>query len=1069
MLYVHHGNRPERLAAALAGILRGNPRPLCECETVLVPSTALARWLEFRLADELGIAAQVRSAFPAAHVWHLFGRVLPDVAAHNPFDRETMQWRLLRLLGESRAAEIRHYLENDDGTRHFELAQQLAALFDRYLVERPDWLAAWSAGRWLGLGPDEAWQAELWRALLGDLPQVAAEHPRERFLTALRERPEARARLPHRLFLFCVEAMAELYWAVFVALAQWIDVHVFVLAPCREYWGDIERLRKRLRLEIEQPEAAMYYESGHPLLASLGRARQHAVVRLADAVTQVPSAEIDDFVTPPATLLGTLQSDILELKASKVSADATLQVHACHGAQREAEALHDRLLELFELLPDLKPADILILTPDIEIYGPIVAAVLANAPPARRLPCTVADRPLARLPLWRALRQLCVVAASDLDAESVLALLEEPALRRAFEIADEDLPRLRDWVSAAAIRWGIDGAARARRGLPADEAFGWRAGLKRLLLGVALPDTAERLWQGILPVAGIEGEGAALLGRFVQFADQLFELHAKLGAEATNSGVGYVQGGGITPMSGARSASQWCALLAETFERCLLPDETEEAQAQRLREALRHIGEQADIARCSIPLPLRVLLRELDRLLAEQTPAQTFMSGSATIAALQPGRPVAARVVCLIGMNDGSWPRPRTVPSFDLLSTHPRVGDRDPRSEERYAFLEMLLCAREAVIVTYTGRDPRSNVELPPAPPLAELIDVVAAMTSRSVHEVVVQHPLQPFGVAYFDGQDARLSTYDAEHCPPEKIRAAQAFFGENLRLLRDEEEELDLAGLHRFFSHPVKFFLRERLGIHLEEREVLLEIHEPFVPDALERYRLREACFEALRAGKAEDEARVLLRARGWLPAGVAGDLVARSAHQEALKLWHRMRQRLAARPVEDLQIAHTAHGVRLTGRIRGLTEQGLLRVRHGELRAKDRLQLWVDHLLLNVAEPKSVPATSMLITRDETLQLDPVPKAQALLDDLLAWYRAGLERALPFYPETAWAWLENKGLKSAWEGDSYHGRRGERDDVYVRLFLRDRADDPLGEEFQKLAVAIFGPLREALKIGDG
>jgi len=1049
MLYLHHGNRPERLAARLAAVLRDDPLPLFEIDTVLVPSTALARWLGFRLADGLGIATQVRAAFPAAYVWQLFGSVLPDVAAHNPFDRETMQWHLLRLLGESHATEIHHYLENDDGTRQFELAQQLASLFDRYLVERPDWLAAWSAARRLGLGPDESWQAALWRALLDALPEVAAEHPRERFLATLREHPEARARLPRRLSLFCVEAMPALYWEVFVALAAWIDVHVFVLAPCREYWGDIERLRERLRLKIERPEAAMLYESGHPLLASLGRARQHAVVRLADAVAQAACREDEEFVLPATTLLGTLQRDILELTTSTASPDATLQIHACHGAQREAEVLHDRLLELFERLPDLEPADILILTPDVETYGPIVAAVLENAPRTRRLPCTVADRPLAALPLWRALRQLCVVAAGDLDAESVLALLEEPALSRAFEIGDEDLPRLRDWVAAAGIRWGIDGATRARRGLPADDAFGWRVGLERLLLGVALPDAPERLWQGRLPVPGIEGEGAALLGRFAQFAEVLFDLHAKLGA--------------------GKTAPEWCALLSETFERCLAPDETEEAQAQRLREALRQIGERAATARCTTRLPLAVLLRELDRRLAEQAPAQAFMSGSATIAALQPGRPVAARVVCLVGMNDGAWPRPRTIPAFDLLSAHPRPGDRNLRGEERYAFLEMLLCAGDALIVTYTGHDPRSNLALPPAPPLAELIDVVAAMTGRSAEEVVVHHPLQPFATAYFNGQDNPLFSYDEEHCPPAAPRAAPAFLHVEMALEVPENVEVDLAALQRFFAHPLKYFLRERLGLHLEEREALLEIHELFVPDARERYHLREAQFSALQGGLAPEEAQAWLRARGELPSGVAGDLISRRARQEALGLWQTAQPWLAARTIESVEIDYAAHGVRLTGRIEGLTERGLWRVRHGRMRAQDRLRLWIDHLLLNVAKPEGVQPTSILIARDATLQLGPVARAEALLDDLLAWYREGVKSPLPFYPETAWAWLAGKSVKPAWEGDAYRDRKGERDDAYVRLFLRDRTDDPLGEEFQRLAMAIFGPLREALKVGDG
>ncbi|WP_131111162.1 exodeoxyribonuclease V subunit gamma [Sulfuricystis thermophila] len=1048
MLHVYYSNRPDRLASALAKVLRDDPLPLFESETVLVPSTALARWLTFRLAEGLGIATQTRLAFPAAYVWQLFGQVLPEVSLHNPFDREAMQWQLFRLLGESRAVDIRHYLAGDDGTRQFELAQQLASLFDRYLVERPDWIAAWSAGRRLGLGADEIWQAELWQALLAALPPVAAEHPRERFLAALASDAALHARLPRRLNLFCVEAMPELYWQVFIALAAWLDVHVFVLAPCREYWGDIERLRERLRLEIERPDVAMLYETGHPLLASLGRARQHAMVRLADAVAQAASQETEEFVIPPTSLLGTLQRDILDLTTSTAAADATLQIHACHGAQREAEVLHDRLLEQFELIPDLQPADILILTPDIETYGPIVAAVLANAPPARRLPCTVADRPLAAAPLWRALRQLCIVAAGDLAAESVLALLEEPALRRAFEIGEKDLPRLRDWVAAAGIRWGVDGAARARRGLPADDAFTWRAGLDRLLLGVALPDAPERLWQGRLPVRGIEGEDAALLGRFAEFAETLCELHTKLGV------------GGTAP--------ELTRLLLEIFARCLAPDESEEAQAQRLREALRRVGEEAAAAGCHCRLPLPALLRELDRLLAEEVPAQAFMSGSVTIAALRPGRPVAARIICLVGMNDGNWPRPRTIPGFDLLASHPRPGDRNFRDEDRYALLEALLCAGDVLIVTYTGRDPRSNLELPPAPPVAELIDVMERMTGCNADTLVVKHPLQPFGAAYFDGTDARLFSFDGEHCSPGGKRAAPAFFAAEVKLPAEETIEIDPTVLHRFFSQPVRYFLRERLGIHLEEREALLEIHEPFVPDALEFYRLREAQFIALREGQAVAQTAARLRARGWLPSGVAGELVARRTHQESLTMWKCAQPWLTASAIPDLQVEFAAHGVRLVGRIGGLTDQGLWRVRHGRLCAKDRLRLWIDHLLLNVLAPQGVPAVSTLIARDATLQLPAVPEAQALLADLLAWFRAGMERVLPFYPETAWAWLKGRGIKQAWEGDSYRDHPGERDDAYVALFLRDRQDDPLGEEFQTLAAAIFGPLRQALKVGD-
>ena len=1103
MLHLHLSNRPDTLALAQAALLRVAPLPLLETEQVVVPATALARWLGFRLADELGIATQIAFPFPAAYAWHLFGRVLAEVAAVNPFDRAALQWRLLRLLGESAAPEVKHYLADDDGVKRYELASRLAAQFDRYLVERPDWIESWGAGKLLGLGPDEAWQAGLWRALMNEIPEVSAEHPRTRFMAQLRRDAAARARLPRRISLFAVEAMPALYWEVFLGLAEWIDLHVFVLTPCREYWGDIDRERVRLRMTIENPAAAALLEAGHPLLASLGRARQHVVARLAEAGERLPTREHQYFIGPKKhagppqvflgppggesrvaafagganghagppqvffgppggesrvaafaggdclTLLGRLQEDILDLATSvDVPLDTSLQIHACHGPLREAEVLHDALLALFEAMPDLSPADLLILTPDIETYAPAIEAVLLHAPAKRRIPCGVADRPRVAAPLWRALRRLCAVAESELDAESVMGLLEEPAVRRAFDLAESELPLLRDWVAAAGIRWGLDGHARQQRGLPADDAHTWRAGLQRLLLGVAMPDLPERLYGEVLPVAGIEGGRAELLGRFADYAEALFLLAKKVGAGGT--------------------ALDWVDILSAAQERFIAPAEAEEDEAQRLRAARAALATQARAARCETRLPLAVMLRELDAALVERASARAFASGAATIAALQPGRPLPARVLCLVGMNDGAWPRPDTPASFDLILRHPRLGDRNRRGEERYALLEALQCAGDALVITYTGRDPRSNVEFPPAAPLAELLDTLARMTSRAAAALVVQHPLQPFSAAYFDRSAPPLFSFDAEQCNAIRAeRAASPFLVEtSTREPSAPSAELELPRLQRFFEHPVRYYLREQLGIHLEESEELLEIHEPFITDNLDNYRLREAHFAGIKGGATADETTRLMRAKGWLPHGVAGEIASAAAHDEARALWQSAQALVTAEALPPLAARCDDGQTVLSGRLEQITANGLWRLRFGSARPQDLLRLWIDHLLLQLAAPPGVVKQSVLLANNGATVLGPVGAASVHLGELLALYRQGLHAPLPFYPKTAWAWLEGKsGWRSTWSGGKHPPRPGECDDVYLRLGLRDRADDPLGPVFQQLAQQIFGPLQKLMR----
>ncbi|MCX8017367.1 MAG: exodeoxyribonuclease V subunit gamma, partial [Rhodocyclaceae bacterium] len=581
------------------------------------------------------------------------------------------------------------------------------------------------------------------------------------------------------------------------------------------------------------------------------------------------------------------------------------------------------------------------------------------------------------------------------------------------------------------------------------EAHSWRAGIQRLLLGVALPDAPERLFEGQLPVPGIEGEHAERLGRFLDFATALFELHGKVGA--------------------GRTAMEWCDLLLEALERCIVADEEEAAGQQRVRSALLALAESARTASCTSLLPLSVILRELEALLAARAPARAFAGGAATIAALRPGRPLPARVVCLVGMNDGAWPRPQSVPSFDLIAAQPRAGDRDRRHEERYAFLEALLCARDALIITFTGHDPRSNLAMPPAAILAELVDTLAKMTGCKDEALIVRHPLQPFSPAYFDGRAAALYSYDAEQCAASarlgRLQPAAAFCVAAGGEQEQAPAEVELADLLSFFAHPAKHFLRRRLGIHLEESEELLDIHEPFVPDRREAHRLRAAHLEALRAGLDGEEATRLLAARGWLPHGVAGALVSEAAAREARPLWLAAQPWAAAAQLPPVPVKLEIGGMRLVGLLEGLSANGLWRLQAGNAHAKHRLRLWIEHLVWQIVAPDDLPRTSALIARDGVIELAALADPWTPLADLLALYRRGAAAPLPFYPDTAWAWLEGKsGWRAVWQGGEFSDRPGEGQDPYWRLALRDSPDDPFGLAFEQTARFVLVPLFTAL-----
>ncbi|WP_186453987.1 exodeoxyribonuclease V subunit gamma [Denitratisoma sp. DHT3] len=1172
MFTLFHGNRQELLARLLAERLKAAPAGLFEAEAVVVQSGPMARWLQLFLAEELGIAAQLRFPFPAGYLWELFAAVLDDVPRSSPFAAGPLHWRLLRLLGQPREealfAPLRHYLTahgsqcststhetrgRQEGppppdlplsgggdrisslrsdvcpavsmgdftlNRRDSLALRLGAVFEDYLAYRPDWLAAWSEGRLLGLGPHEAWQAALWRELRAGIAGLPAAHPRDAFLAVLAREPRLAERLPRRIGLFGLGNLPPPYFEVFRELGRYLDVSLYLLNPCRLHWGDVVARRVAARHAAQSigsvggfadPADAGMADSlavGNPLLGSLGTlSRQFFDMAAAGA-----DAEIDVFVEPGREdLLARLQADLLDLVERGGSTAAappvalaanddgdTLQIHVCHGPMREVEVLHDRLLALFEADPGLRPGDVLVLTPDIDAYAPLVEAVFAPVAGAAlpAIPFTVADRPpAARAALPRAFAALLDLASGRLEAEEVLAFLEQPPVARRLGFDSRRLERARDWVRAAAIRWGVDGAWRAAQGaaeggmLPAREEHGWRAGLERLLLGMAMPGEAESgLFLGRLPAAEIEGGAAGDLGRLIDFAESLFAAHAALNQ--------------------ARPVAAWAEVLAGLLERLFDSGEdvADQRAAQALRAALQRVAADAAQAGCVDAVPLACLRQALEAAQAEAAPGWTFLGGGVTFAALRPYRAVPVRVLCLLGMNDGAFPRNPARPGFDLVARHPRPGDRAPREEDRHAFLEALLSARDRLHISYVGRSSRDNSELPPSPLVSELLDVLARGYRREsaaggapdghavAASVIVEHPLQPFSRRYFDGSGP--ASYQADYAAASRAaagrggggaRQARPFLAEPLPVVDDganddaDKDALDLEALIRFLQNPARHLLRQRLGIHLEQSEGLIENAEPFVLDPLARYGLDARIVEGRCAGESAETVMARAHARGELPHGAVGQAAFRRRWQALAPFVESLARELAAESatepaaagipsgeparfepvaiVLDLSLA----GLRLGGQLSIPGPAGLLDWRPGKTRAKDLLALWVRHLALNLAAPAGIRPVSRLLCLDASHRLGPVADAGACLTALLALWRRGQRELLPFFPATALDCVRQKGgWRNTWDSD-FAGARPEKDDPYFDLAFA--GTDPLGEEFEALARQVFVPLLAALE----
>ena len=776
MLTIYHSNHLDVLKDLLIELLKRNPpaNPL-DNEQILVQSPGMAQWLRIELAKGMGIAAGVNFPLPASFLWQMYTKILPDVPLRSAFNKESMTWKLMDLLDTFKDdpdfQPLNHYLtSDDDDLRKFQLAGKVADIFDQYLVYRPNWVLEWEQNNDTpDITAEQPWQPKLWRALvaktaeLGQSPWHRA-NMHQRFQQEMTH-PSAAAKLPDRLFVFGISALPPHFVESLEALGNQCDVHLLVTNPCQHYWGDerdpkfLRKLAARQLLldqqkidqqEKQQPQrgwlnkpglspdtlaADTYNTIGNPLLGSMGKLGRDYFHQLYG----LNATDIDVFVDDHNDqLLGQLQNDIFNLHDRSASgqqtpmpADASLQFHSCHSSLREVEVLHDRLLDMFANNPKLTPKDIVVMLPDIDSYAPWIQAVFGSIDDHRRIPWAIADRSAkSEHPVLASLLQLLELDKSRCSAPELVEILEVPAIQQRFQLSPFSLDILRQWTQESGIRWGLTPEHQTHFDVPALQYNAWSFGIRRMLMGYAMPESAG-VYHDVLPLDSVQGMNAVLAGHLADFIDAAQWL--------------------LEELEQTRSIDQWIQFTHQLLDRFFQADsETDEGALALVRDTLIHLWEQLQEAGYEHDLSRTVFISYLSERLTMKRSSQRFLAGQVNFCTLMPMRSIPFKVVCLLGMNDGDYPRSIAPAGFDLITRHSQRGDRSRRDDDRYLFLEALLSAQEALYISFVGRRIQDNNEKIPSVLVTELLNYCEQGFGLSNNELIVEHPLQAFSPKNF-------------------------------------------------------------------------------------------------------------------------------------------------------------------------------------------------------------------------------------------------------------------------------------------------------------------------------
>lgn len=1063
MINLYQSNMLDALLTLFLKVRKPSTDPL-QPETILVPSTGMQRWLQLGLARKQGIAANLDFQLPGAFIWRQATRLL-GLEKQTAFDKETMAWRIHALLPsikvlEGTAVQANWNAATDVG--RYELAWRIADVFDQYLIYRPDWLKAWEQGKILDLGIDEAWQAALWQQLSTGETMHRANAMLE---FAARLKGGNIKGLPESLVLFGVSSLPPVQWEILSAIGQRSHLDVFLLNPSENYWGQLRRK--------DGPD------SGHALLASLGQQGRDFINTVASSDIEEPVGSLA-FVSPlegggSGSILAALQSDLChqqvrdeEDRLPLMEDDHSLRVHVCHSALREVEVLHDQLLHAFENDDSLMPDDVLVMCTNIQRYAPLIDAVFGKYKENDDgyLPYSIADRQLTvEQPLLNRLVDLLSIPGSRFEIEAVIGLLEEPLLRQNFGLEETDLGTVRRWCEELHLRWGRDANDRLEKGLIADVPFTWGDALTRLQLGFAMPasEAGITLFEGYAPADAVfSGSQAKVLAGFSRFIETLLYWESRL-------------------QRGVRALDEW----ADEFDQLILaffgeeaPNESEQDQENRkallqIKVTLESLRQQAGLAKEADKQPYAVMRKWLMRHLQALESRRGFLQGRVTVCAMVPMRSLPFRFIAVLGMDDGVFPRQQKPWPFDLMEKVPRAGDRSRRQDDRYLFLETMLAARERLYLSYTGFSDTDGSIRPPSPVLSELLDHVRATiepldNKRFESIFYVKHFLQPFNPAYFSKGSGYFS-FNKEFAmvsglvsnkPQEEDKGLQSF-----RLPPADDNLLTLtpARIEQFLSHPVRFFLKERLGVQLPYDKGELESDEPI--DIVDKKGLRQMMVNEANASIN------IAKASGFLPSGEWGNEL---FHNEATVMAD-FRQRIdelvpASASVESLSVSRKIDNVQIIGPVADIVENRIVRISlTDKVYASNVLCLYFIHLLANSEvgnTQDNAGITTTLLWLDGEISFDPIDKmlADDALQNIAKAVEEGMQKPLPFFRKSSLAYVKKEDMasaESAWRGGEFV--TGDCQDVWNRLIWREQC--PCDNEFAKWAVTLYRPILDKVK----
>lgn len=1027
-LYTYPSNKLEYLVQVLSKLLDVEKKDLFTPTQLIVGSRGMQHWLSMQLAQYRNIAMNLKYDMINGYILDICYELTAKQEYKKAYTKDILAWRIFRGLDSINNPKLQEYYQNSD-LKKYQLSVKIAEIFSKYISYRSEWLQKWAQGEYINPAKpesDEDWQMLLWQALVKEVQDTPYKVQAEALQKLNRQNLE-KLNIPSDIYIFGVNTISPKNLGFVFELAKYIDVNILYINPCSEYWYDLYKSKISAWLDSDDYEL-------QPLLANLGQQGKEFFNQLLENQEKQElevfekfdknSLDFEKLADNNQTQLVSLQRNLLELDCQNHAKqkDISISINSCHSPLREVQILHDKLLDMIKADPSIKPRDILVMCPNIEDYSPYIDSVFSRFSTDKKLPCSIADRTLLDSePLAASFIELLQLPESNFEVNKILDYLSVPAIQQKFKISDEQLETIRYWLKESCIHHSNNG-----------QTFSWSWGLKRLMFGFSYSDSNHIIDDKLMTIPVIEGSEIAELGGLYELLELLERYSQEL----------------LKP----RSLEAWQDYLLEMFDDVFNVTNDEQYIAKKIKDIIVKTVTTAKDVLLTEEIDLYTIRYCLISQLSEPIINNHFLNGKVTFCSMTPMRNVPFRVIAMLGLNNGKFPRQESAISFDLMVRLGRVkGDRTKRDDDRYLFLEAITSARDYLYLSYIGRSVKTNVEQQPSLILKELTSYLYLNYGWGKVDIK-EYPLHPFSSKCYADE---YRSYDEAWL--KLLQSEPKVFYDSKLLSNDVNlpKSLSIAKLVKIFEDPIKAYTNYGLELYLEDDFEELEDSEPFDINSLDKHKFKQDLLNTLENNKDKELTIKTAKLSGKLPESV---LTENEINKEVESI-EKLLDKANLANYESKYFHQEVLGYELETNCHIKDNQVLLYTT-STFGIKHRFELYLTALLVALSEQQDISATYVYFDKDKN-QADDITFAISHLGakELLEKYLSNAEKIVSkpslVHLDLAKAICDSKNdtdkkKQKAWDGviiPSEYNHKALENNSYFKLFY---SEHPKIEDFE-------------------